>query len=260
MISIRNRHFGTLAVVLFLWACASPSEGTGADDTDTTKASLPVPTDPPSSAVAVQEIEELDSFAPFRPGTYSIDPDIDASSQLRVVYLIPAEGWQRWNGAVKFADDGGHVAITITTITNVVRDGCDDHSWRNPPVGPSVDSLATALADLAPFRLISRPEQVSIYGYPGAYLELTVPDLPMQDGDAPFKGCVGGYLRSWVAPFDTEPGDGFYGYTGPGYVEEFWILDVDGTRLMIAAGRSANSSAEDIAEMREILDSIRIEP
>jgi hypothetical protein len=70
----------------------------------------------------------------------------------------------------------------------------------------------------------------------------------------------GGQLKSWVAPFDTAPGDAFYGYTGPGYTEEFWILDVGGIRLMIAAERSAGSPQDDLAELRAILDSIRIEP
>jgi hypothetical protein len=74
-------------------------------------------------------------------------------------------------------------------------------------------------------------------------------------------GCEEGKLKSWVAFIDTaEEGDAFYGYTGPGYREEFWILDVDGTRLMIVAERSPGSARKDIAEQRAILDSIRIEP
>jgi hypothetical protein len=48
--------------------------------------------------------------------------------------------------------------------------------------------------------------------------------------------------------------------TGPGYVEEFWILDVEGTRLMIAGEQSPGSPAQDLAERDSILDSIRIEP
>jgi len=64
-----------------------------------------------------------------------------------------------------------------------------------------------------------------------------------------------------VAPIDTaEPGDAYYGYTGPGYREEFWILDVERTRLMIVAERSPGSPPEDLAEQLAILDSIRIEP
>jgi hypothetical protein len=64
------------------------------------------------------------------------------------------------------------------------------------------------------------------------------------------------------SPFiDTaEEGDAFYGYTGPGYREDFWILDVDGTRLVVASERSPGSPRKDVAELSAILDSIRIEP
>jgi hypothetical protein len=86
---------------------------------------------------------ELEPFAPLEPGTYSIDPDGDASTPLRVVYEVPAEGWSQWIGAVKSADDG-HVGVSITTVTNLVRHGCRDHSWADPPVGPSVDDLIPA--------------------------------------------------------------------------------------------------------------------
>jgi hypothetical protein len=52
----------------------------------------------------------------------------------------------------------------------------------------------------------------------------------------------------------------FHGYTGPGYREEFWILDVEKTRLMIAAERSPGAPSRTLAELQAILDSIRIEP
>jgi hypothetical protein len=56
-----------------------------------------------------------------------------------------------------------------------------------------VEELATALADLAPFRVTSPPEDVTTYGYSGKHLELTVPDLPVEgSGDhRRFPGCVG---------------------------------------------------------------------
>jgi hypothetical protein len=148
----------------------------------------------------------------------------------------------------------------ITTVSNLVSHGCRDHSWAVPPIGPSVEDLATSLANLAPFRVTSAPEDVSVHGYAGMHLEMTVPDLPVSD-DGTFTGCDESNLKSWVAAIDAgELGDAFYGYTGPGYVEEFWILDVEGTRLMIAAGRSPGSPSEDIEEQRAIVDSIRIEP
>jgi hypothetical protein len=204
---------------------------------------------------------ELAPFAPLEPGTYFIDPDGDPSTPLRVVYEVPVEGWSQWIGAAKFADDG-HVGVSITTVTNLVRHGCRDHSWADPPVGSSVNDLAAALADLAPFRVTSPPKDVTIDGYSGKHLELTVPDLPVEGegDDGRFTGCEEGKLKSWVGFIDTEPGDAYYGYTGPGYTEEFWMLDVEGTRLMIVAERSPGSPPEDLDEQRAILDSIRIEP
>jgi hypothetical protein len=50
-------------------------------------------------------------------------------------------------------------------------------------------------------------------------------------------------------------------YNGePGRTEAFWILDIAGTRLMIESNWSPASAREDVAELRAILDSIRIEP
>jgi hypothetical protein len=232
--------------------CSSAPEGT-----DTTTPS-PTATFDSSPTPAVHDIMEIPYFDPLEPGTYSIDPDLDPATPLRVIYEIRADGWSQWIGAAKFAGDG-HVGVSITTVSNLVSHGCRDHAWADPPVGPGVDDLANAIADLAPFRVTSPPEDVSIYGYRGKHLALIVPDLRVSD-DGNFIGCDEGKLKSWVAAIDTEPEDAFYGYSGPGYREEFWILDVDGTRLMISAGRSAGSPAEDVAEMRAILDSIRTEP
>ena len=212
--------------------------------------------------MSIQDIMELEPLGPIEPGAYFIDPDGDAATPLRVVYEVAADGWSEWIGAAKFSDVG-HVGVSITTVTNLVTDGCDDHSWADPPFGPSVDDLASAMTHLAPFEVTSPPSDVTAYGYGGKHLEWTVPDLPVEgpSDDQRFAGCDEGKLKSWVAFIDTaEPGDAFYGYTGPGYKEEFWILDVDGTRLMIAAETSDGSPPEDVAERSAILDSIVIEP
>jgi hypothetical protein len=240
-----------------LGACAPGPEA--ADPT------IPSPTAPgdPGPTPTVRDIMELEPFAPLEPGTYFIDPDLDPSTPLRAEYEISFEGWSQWIGATKSSDDGNCVMVSISTVTNLVRHGCRDHSWADPPVGPSVDDLATALAGLAPFRVTSPPKDVTIYGYRGTHLELTVPDLPVKGkgDDRRFAGCEEGTLKSWVAAVDTEPGDAFYGYHAePGRTEEFWLLDIEGTRLMIEANWSPASPRHDVAEMRAVLDSIRIEP
>jgi hypothetical protein len=152
------------------------------------------------------------------------------------------------------------VGISIVTVTNLVVDGCHDHTRRDPPVGPTVDDLASALTDLPPFLVTSPPGDVTMYGYSGKHLGLTVPDIPteVREGGTHWTGCAtDGSLTSWIAPPLSYA---FYGYSSPGQIEEFWILDVDGSRLVIEAGWFPDSSPEDIAEMRALLDSIQIEP
>jgi hypothetical protein len=253
-----NHRLGRpLALALLLamvGACAQEPEPT--EET----ASSPTASSDSSPTSTVQDIMEIGGFSPLDPGTYAIDPDLDPDTPLRVEYEVPA-GWSQWIGAAKFSD-AGHVGVSITSVSNLVSHGCRDHSWADPPVGPSVDALAEALADLAPFRVTSPPRDVSVDGFSGTYLELTVPKLPFEGegDDGRFTRCIGGQLKSWVAAIDTEPDDAFYGYTGPGLVEEFWIVDVEGTRLMIAAERSPGSPSGDVEEQGEILHSIRIEP
>jgi hypothetical protein len=234
---------------------------TGCSSGDTREPAAAKPTNAPTSTATVQDVMELPDFAPLEPGTYFVDPDADPSTPLRVVYEVPAEGWSQWIGAFKEPDEG-RVSVSVTTVTNLVRHGCRNHSPADPPVGPGVRDLATALADLAPFRVTSPPTDVSVYGYRGKHLELTVPNLLVkgEGDDRHFAGCEEGTLKSWVGAVDAEPGDAFYGYHGePGRPEEFWILDVDGTRLMIEANWSPDSPPKDVAEMRVVLDSIRIE-
>ena len=251
---MKNRHGRSLALaaLLALGACAQ--------DPEAADPPAPSPTAPsdPSPTPTLRDINELGDFAPLEPGTYFIDPDDDPATPLRVVYEVPVEGWSQWIGAAKLTEDG-HVGVSITTVTNVVSHGCRDHSPADPPVGPSVDDLATALADLAPFRVTSQPTDVTIYGYSGKHLELTVPDLPTTgSGDEKsFTGCTDGNLEGWIGPPSVGA---FFGYETPGYTEEHWILDVEGTRLMIAAERYPGRPQKDLTEQRAILDSIRIEP
>jgi hypothetical protein len=95
------------------------------------------------------------------------------------------------------------------------------------PIHRSGRLLATSLPrwrPWPPFRVSSAPKDVTIYGYSGKHLEMIVPELPVggEGEHGHFTRCADGDLKSWVAPIDTaEPGDAFYGYTGPGYRKEF---------------------------------------
>jgi len=235
-----------VAIVGGLLVATSGDDDDGKDELDTANVT-------PTTAPA-RDIMELPDFGGLPQGRYFIDPDGDDTTPLRVTYEVAAPGWSQWIGAVKFSDVG-HAGLTITTVRNVVTDGCRDVTLQDPAVGPTVDDLATALSQLEPFEVVAPPTDVTVLGHPGKHLVLKAPDnLPFADGE--FTGCVDGNLHSYDAPNNGGP---FYGYT-PGDTEELWILDVEGTRLMIAAGASPGTTAQDLAERDAIFDSINIEP
>ena len=99
-------------------------------------------------------------------------------------------------------------------MSNLVTDGCRDHAPLDPPVGPTVDDLAIALSQLAPFEVTAPPTDVTVQGHKGKHLKLTVPALTVTGAgeasgsmnDAHFTGCVDGELYSWISPInDSSP-------------------------------------------------------
>lgn len=216
-------------------------------------------TSTPTTAPPVRDILSFSNLVPIDPGMYSVDPDLDPNTPLRVIYQVAAEGWESWSGAAK-RNVNGHVLLTITTVTNVVRDGCLDHRPLEPPVGPTVGDLATALTQLPPFVVTAPPSDVTMFGYAGKHLQLTVPNLPFTGtrDDRLFSECQDDSLHSYFFP---TPGDSFYGYNGePGRTEDFWILDVDGTRLVIIKNTSPETPSQDQAELDAMFKSIQIQP
>jgi hypothetical protein len=210
-------------------------------------------TEPPPTPMADVTQPELAT------GTYLVDPDDDGDTTLAVTFDIAAEGWEAWIGASK-PYERGNLGVSITTVTNVTRDACLDPEPAYPAVGSTVDDLATALSQLAPFEVTAAPSDVTFGGFPGKHLELTVPALDVSgpSGDRRFTDCVEGHLNSWIAP---DLGGPFWGYNAdPGSTEEIWILEVGDTRLMISALRSSAAPAEDLVELQAVLDSIQIMP
>lgn len=246
--------------------CAAGGPATSAAPTATTMPPTPAvttaPTATPMPGTCGADTEppepQVPDFAEMEPGRYCIDPDANAQTSLRVLYTVPTAGWSRFIGPVKYSDTGW-VAVNIIVATSVVKHACEDQSAASPPIGPTVDDLAIALANLAPFEVTLPPTDATIYGFSGKRMQLTVPELPMEmrGEERVFSGCRDGILRSWIGhPLSYA----FYGYTGPGHTEEMWILDVEGTRLLIEGNWSPDSTEADLAEMRQVLDSIEIEP
>ena len=159
--------------------------------------------------------------------------------------LMAPPSWEVWDetgvwpvGKGNDPPDGAYVGLYPGG--NVFSDPCltDEEAGADLPVGPTVDDLVTALAD-HPSLDVTAPVDVTLAGYSGTYLDLTVPD--------DISECVR-YL----------PMDHHIYAQGPGQRWHMWILDVDGVRVLVETNDYAGTPAGRLAEEQAIVDSLEI--
>ncbi len=114
--------------------------------------------------------------------------------------------------------------------------------WGQDPNAP-VSSNAT----IAP--IATKPRPTHIAGYPAWYIEVLVPSV------FDFSQCDGGQLVLW----QTANGEVRYAL-GPGELDRLWVVDIDGTPIVIDAGLPVMASSADEAALQRVVDSIAIKP
>ncbi len=124
----------------------------------------------------------------------------------------------------------------------------------------TVDGLVAALTEQQGWADVTAPSDISVDGYAGKAFQRTAPaDISdcanAVDGAHENSGwLMAPHFRSWRQP--RRRGD----YYEPGQIETLWVLDIDGTVVVINAdlwpGPSAAARAEFAAD---VLDSIRID-
>ena len=137
--------------------------------------------------------------------------------------------------------------MVFDEISNIDTDGC---RWKlvEPPVGPTVDDLAAAWAnvpELAP----TAPVDITVDGYAGTQIELAVPDDTQCNGDT---------FGLWQIPGDDTPDEPGSWAQGPDQHNQVWVLDGEGTGLVINAGSFPTTSPDDRAALEDVLASIEI--
>jgi hypothetical protein len=180
---------------------------------------------------------------PFEAASGALEPGTYVSSieSVAVTFTVPA-GWNREPGSPELAgpiaDDGG---LSFWIITDLFADPCRfELGTLDPPPGPSVDDLANALAaqpgvDAAP------PSDVVVDGYAGKYVEYTTP----AEADCPAFGA-------WQTPTGAV--------LFPNTDARYWVLEVDGTRLVMLAYLWDVATQQGSAELQAIIDSVEITP
>lgn len=159
------------------------------------------------------------------------------------VSIIVPDGWANGGWAVTKGDP--IFGLVIAEVGNTYTDSCPSVE-RDPPIGPTVDDLAAAWSDLPAFNA-TIPTDITVDGFDGKLIEFTVPDYDEND-------CAYGEFLLLRNPDDP---DGYWAQA-PNQHHELRILDVDGTRVVIAASWYPDTSAEDRREIDQILDSVEI--
>jgi hypothetical protein len=197
-----------------------------------TEETTPSPTTPamelPSRVVTVQ------------PGRYSLRSTFPAE----VTFEVP-EGWQACvfsafeQGVCAPTPDAG--GVTLLAAENVVVDPCNTRLLE-PPAGRSVEAFLSAVANLRGFS-VTEPVDVRRGNVAGQQMIVTAPSDPQcQD------------LRTWSVPGRTNG-------VGPGEVNVVEVFDVGGRVVAITgAYRPGVLSADEIAEVRTIMESVEIRP
>jgi hypothetical protein len=174
--------------------------------------------------------------------------------QMRVSLAVP-RGWDVWRGGGGIIDPrhSGNwpsgTGIGLYQVADVYADPCRWERGMMPSIGPSAADLAAALAR-QPDRAATSPTDVELDGFSGKMVRLHVPsDVDFSDcSQDGFRGV--GEFRSWPGRF----------HQGGGQVDEVWLLDVEGERLVIDAWWFPQTSADERVKVIDIVESIRIHP
>ena len=164
-----------------------------------------------------------------------------------VSFTLPA-GWNVSDVFVNKPDSDPLISVSFWDVAEIYADPCQSE-LVDPPVGPTVDDLVLAWANV-PTLNATAARDITVDGYQGQQFDLTAPDFNPDE-------CQQNIFALWRE--DGQPADGFPArWVEPNEHLQMWVLDVNGTRLVISAGSFPDTSAEDRAEIDEIVNSIQI--
>jgi hypothetical protein len=209
------------------------------------------------SAASPSPVPAASATAPMPQTTFIPTAAHDRALGMTVT-LPPAGGWRYDDIALGFAkgDEVNNLPEAIVLLWSfpagtefwVYGDPCQWSSTRPDTPAITADEIVAGLAAQAS-RDASEPSDVTIGGYAGKSITLHVPD------DAVLDRCDSGNFASYGVTGD-EP---TRYHQGPGQIDEFWVVDVDGAIAVMDAMYRPDTPAELIEEMRGIAQSITFE-
>ncbi|MBA2559533.1 MAG: hypothetical protein H0V07_06520 [Propionibacteriales bacterium] len=232
-------------VTCLLASCSGSSGGDGA-------AAGTGPSGSTSSAVGDLGSTALPHLAgdstPLAPGTYLFSFHANPGVETPDAIVEVPSGFN--DGADTDADAGesggwyvvshdGDAFLGLWTVGKVQRDACIRPLQDYFTPGPTVDNLADALVAQKSTRASTR-ERITLAGHEGLYVELASPrDISRCDPNPGLWGDPGGR-----------------GIYSDNQIDQVWILDVDGQRLVVNASYGPTATTSEIDELTSMVKSL----
>jgi hypothetical protein len=198
---------------------------------------------PAPNATDIRDADDGSEEPPLAPGAYFVDTDGDEASSLRGTFVIEGSGWSSLPAGALKASDDGFVALLVVEVDEVWPQVCPIPAAAPIAAGSTATDLANQFAAFG-FTVREALAPVNAFGQNGHHLLMQVPEL-----------CSGEEYMAWAGPIWA----GRY-YQDSGQIVEYWFLDVEGTPVMVEANWLQGSPEEDLAELRDVLDTLVITP
>jgi hypothetical protein len=188
--------------------------------------------------------------ADLRPGTYLVPSAEWAVADFTITF---PEGWSADDGYLfsKHEDEAGELSLRAAVVDELFDDACGADR-QVVPVGPTAADLVAALqAQVGPE--VGPPVATTLGGHPATRLDLRVPDGLDLTSCRLFDSGIRG-LQLW----HSVPAEDYFVLL-PNADASVYVVELAGDLQLFVTQHRDDSSNEDVAELRAILDSIRIE-
>jgi hypothetical protein len=213
------------------------------------RTSEPSPDPEPTLTPGAGEVLQLSRdtrWATMRQGRYAVEVTASLTYELDVPDRWKVLGGRFLNTPPSGANSIFFASQAPADDTWLPRHPCRDHSVT--PVGPDVADLAAGLRR-QPVLRVSKPAAVTVDGHSGLYLEVRIP------GEVDASRCVDDIVHLFSI-----------GRTGDvlreewqweeGFVGQWWILDVDGKRVVIMPQCDTDCTAHDFDVLTTMAESV----
>ena len=234
-------------VALVAAACGGPgTSGTGSPPPNGQATSTAAPTATAESSTGTATfVSAKDLDQPLEPGRFRVAEPFEVPFSVTF-----ASSWTPRtlaHGDVQFvasAPRTGAGWLVVQLVENVFVDPCHDTSPATPAVPSTVDGIVTALAGMRGFEA-GPVRDVVVGGHKGKYVEV------VNQIETDTENCAGGPMVSMWTVHGSSPAA-----TNAGATEHLWVIDVDGTLVLVDAETGLTTPPAQLGELGAMVTSI----